>query len=45
MAAREARAGHLEESLDELGVHDGEVSLALVDGEGGEPFEDGGPWA
>lgn len=33
---------HLEENLGEFRVDDGEVGLALVDGERGEPFEDGG---
>lgn len=33
---------HAEEEADEIGVDGGEVSAALVDSEGGEPFEDGG---
>ena len=31
---------HAEEGLDEDGVHDCEGGLAVVEGEGGEPFED-----
>lgn len=38
-------AQHLEENLDEARIECAEVGLALVNGEGGEPFEDGGPGA
>jgi len=33
---------HLKEDLNEIRIDDGEVSLAVVKGERGEPFEDGG---
>lgn len=36
-------AEHLEEEADEAGIDGGEVGLAVVEGEGGEPFEYGGP--
>lgn len=31
---------HAEKGLDECGVDDCEMGLAVVDGEGGEPFQD-----
>lgn len=34
---------HLDENLDEFEINDREVSLALVDAERREPFEDRGP--
>lgn len=34
---------HLDEDLDEFEINDREMSLALVDAERREPFEDGGP--
>lgn len=33
---------HGEEDVHEVGIDGGEMGLALIDGEGREPFEDGG---
>lgn len=36
-------AEHLDQNLDELGVHEGQVREALVDAQRREPSEDRGP--